>query len=63
MNKSISDSFQCWYCEKSLINNRYVIKDGFAVCLYCFEDKYSYYCYKCNEIIGIEMQVRIYVKI
>ncbi len=60
MSKYILDSFQCWYCEKNLINNRYIIKDGFAICLLCFEEKYSNYCFKCNQIITIEMQVRIY---
>lgn len=57
MIKQISDSFQCWYCEKNLINNRYVIKNNFAICLNCFDEKYSNYCFQCNEIISIETQV------
>ncbi|CAF1296940.1 unnamed protein product [Adineta steineri] len=56
MTENISNSFLCWYCEKNLTDNRYVIRDGFAVCLSCFEEKYSNYCFKCKEIIGIETQ-------
>ncbi|CAF0877894.1 unnamed protein product [Rotaria sordida] len=56
MIKHSSDSFVCWYCEKNLLNNRYVIKDNFAICLFCFEEKYSNRCFQCNQIIGIEMQ-------
>lgn len=59
MIKNLSNSFICWYCEKNLTDNRYVIKDGFAVCLSCFEEKYSNLCFKCNQIIGIETQVRL----
>ncbi|CAF3962542.1 unnamed protein product [Rotaria magnacalcarata] len=51
-----SDSFVCWYCEKNLLDNRYVIQDNFAICLNCFEEKYSNHCFQCNEIIGIEME-------
>lgn len=57
----MTDLFQCWYCEKNLKNIRYVIKDNFAICLNCFEEKYSNYCFQCNRIIGIEMQVRLYI--
>ena len=58
MTKHSSDSFICWYCEKSLENDRYVIQDSFASCLSCFEEKYSKRCFHCNQIIGIEVQVR-----
>jgi formylmethanofuran dehydrogenase subunit E len=61
MTKNLSESFLCWYCEKNLTDNRYVIKDGFAVCLSCFEEKYSNHCFKCNQIIGIETQVKLHI--
>ena len=57
------DSFQCWFCEKNLLNNRYVIQENFAICLSCFEEKYSPHCVQCNQIIGIETLVRIETKI
>ncbi|CAF1149446.1 unnamed protein product [Rotaria sp. Silwood1] len=60
MIKHNSDSFVCWFCEKNLLNNRYVIKDNFAICLFCFEEKYSNHCFQCNQIIGIEMQGSIF---
>jgi hypothetical protein len=59
MIKQSSNSFVCWYCEKNLSDNRYVIQDNFAICLNCFEEKYSNHCFQCNEIIGIEMEVTI----
>ncbi len=58
MTKDISNSFQCWYCEKSLVDHRYVIQENFAVCLNCFEEKFSNHCCQCKQIIGIEIQVR-----
>jgi hypothetical protein len=58
MTKDLSNSFQCWFCEKSLVDNRYVIQENFAICLSCFEEKYSHRCCQCHELIRIEMHVR-----
>ena len=58
MTKNESNSFLCWFCEKNLTDHRYIIKDGFAVCLTCFEEKYANHCFQCHEIISIDMQAR-----
>ena len=51
-------SFLCWFCETNLSDRRYTIRDGFAVCLNCYEDKYGAVCRECQQRILIEMQVR-----
>ena len=54
----LPSAFLCWFCEKNLTDHRYVIQGHFAVCLQCYDEKYSQICANCHEEIGIEIQVR-----
>lgn len=47
------DHFLCRQCDKSLANQRYVLKDDKPFCIDCFEQHYANNCEACMKPIGV----------
>lgn len=46
--------FICYFCDKQLGGDRYIIRDESPFCITCFDSMFAEYCDYCGELIGVD---------
>ena len=52
-----TDHFNCWQCDESLANKRYVLREDNPYCVRCYESSFAPACDSCRKPIGVDNKV------